>query len=43
MNAIPAKVAGVQELIMVVPTPDGVRKELCIFALVYNLVRQVME
>ncbi len=25
MNAIPAKVAGVQELIMVCPTPDGVR------------------
>ncbi|MEK9719655.1 MAG: histidinol dehydrogenase, partial [Quisquiliibacterium sp.] len=25
MNAIPAKVAGVAELIMVVPTPDGVR------------------
>jgi histidinol dehydrogenase len=25
MNAIPAKVAGVGELIMVVPTPDGVR------------------
>ncbi len=28
MNAIPAKVAGVQELIMVVPTPDGVVNEL---------------
>ena len=25
MNALPAKVAGVKELIMVVPTPDGVR------------------
>jgi histidinol dehydrogenase len=24
MNAIPAKVAGVEELIMVVPTPNGV-------------------
>ena len=24
MNAIPAKVAGVQELVMVVPTPDGI-------------------
>jgi hypothetical protein len=23
-------------------TPDGVRKELCVFALVYNLVRAVM-
>jgi histidinol dehydrogenase len=28
MNAIPAKVAGVQEVIMVVPTPDGVRNQL---------------
>ena len=28
MNAIPAKVAGVTELIMVVPTPDGVINEL---------------
>ena len=28
MNAIPAKVAGVQELIMVVPTPDGIINEL---------------
>ncbi|WP_368931390.1 histidinol dehydrogenase, partial [Achromobacter xylosoxidans] len=25
MNAIPAKVAGVQELVMVTPTPDGAR------------------
>jgi histidinol dehydrogenase len=28
MNAIPAKVAGVEELVMVVPTPDGVINEL---------------
>jgi histidinol dehydrogenase len=28
MNAIPAKVAGVAELIMVVPTPDGIINEL---------------
>lgn len=28
MNAIPAKVAGVKELIMVVPTPDGLVNEL---------------
>ena len=28
MNAIPAKVAGVAELVMVVPTPDGVINEL---------------
>ena len=32
MNAIPARVAGVAELIMVVPTPDGVRNELVLAA-----------
>ena len=32
MNAIPAKVAGVAEVIMVVPTPDGVRNELVLAA-----------
>jgi histidinol dehydrogenase len=32
MNAIPAKVAGVGELVMVVPTPDGVRNELVLAA-----------
>ncbi len=32
MNAIPAKVAGVSELIMVVPTPDGVRNQLVLAA-----------
>jgi histidinol dehydrogenase len=32
MNAIPAKVAGVRELIMVVPTPDGVRNDLVLAA-----------
>ena len=32
MNAIPAKVAGVQELIMVVPTPGGVMNELVLAA-----------
>lgn len=32
MNAIPAKVAGVQEIIMVVPTPDGVRNPLVLAA-----------
>ena len=32
MNAIPAKVAGVAELIMVVPTPDGVSNELVLAA-----------
>lgn len=32
MNAIPARVAGVQEIIMVVPTPDGVKNELVLAA-----------
>jgi histidinol dehydrogenase len=32
MNAIPAKVAGVQEIIMVVPTPGGVKNELVLAA-----------
>jgi len=32
MNAIPAKVAGVQELIMAVPTPNGVTNELVLAA-----------
>ncbi|CAN5891270.1 histidinol dehydrogenase [soil metagenome] len=32
MNAIPAKVAGVQEVIMVVPTPDGVKNSLVLAA-----------
>ncbi|MFU8836952.1 MAG: histidinol dehydrogenase [Thiohalomonadaceae bacterium] len=32
MNAIPAKVAGVRELIMVVPTPDGEVNELVLAA-----------
>lgn len=32
MNAIPAKVAGVNELIMVVPTPGGERNELVLAA-----------
>lgn len=32
MNAIPAKVAGVAEVIMVVPTPDGVRNQLVLAA-----------
>ena len=32
MNAIPAKVAGVRELIMVVPTPRGERNELVLAA-----------
>lgn len=32
MNAIPAKVAGVQEVVMVVPTPGGVRNPLVLAA-----------
>ncbi len=32
MNAIPAKVAGVQEVIMVVPTPNGVKNGLVLAA-----------
>ena len=32
MNALPAKVAGVQELIMVVPTPDGLKNQLVLAA-----------
>jgi len=32
MNAIPAKVAGVSELIMVVPTPDGVINDMVLAA-----------
>ena len=32
MNAIPAKVAGVKEIIMVVPTPDGVKNSLVLAA-----------
>lgn len=32
MNAVPAKVAGVAELIMVVPTPDGVMNDLVLAA-----------
>ena len=32
MNAIPAKVAGVGEIIMVVPTPDGIKNQLVLAA-----------
>jgi histidinol dehydrogenase len=32
MNAIPAKVAGVKEIIMVVPTPDGVKNQMVLAA-----------
>ena len=36
MNAMPAKVAGVGEIIMVVPTPDGVRNPLVLAAVSYT-------
>jgi histidinol dehydrogenase len=32
MNAVPAKVAGVEEIIMVVPTPDGVKNPMVLAA-----------
>ncbi|WP_374563560.1 histidinol dehydrogenase [Nitrosomonas sp.] len=41
MNAIPAKVAGVPELIMVVPTPDGERNELVLAAAAISKVDRV--
>jgi histidinol dehydrogenase len=41
MNAIPAKVAGVKELIMVVPTPDGVRNDLVLAAAAISGVDRV--
>lgn len=41
MNAIPAKVAGVEELIMVVPTPDGVVNDLVLAAAAVSGVDRV--
>jgi histidinol dehydrogenase len=41
MNAIPAKVAGVEQLIMVVPTPDGVVNELVLAAAAISNVDRV--
>ncbi|MFM1978262.1 MAG: Histidinol dehydrogenase [Pseudomonadota bacterium] len=41
MNAIPAKVAGVQELIMVVPTPDGEKNQLVLAAAAISGVDRV--
>lgn len=41
MNAIPARVAGVAELVMVVPTPDGVVNELVLAAAAVVGVDQV--
>jgi len=41
MNALPAKVAGVSELIMVVPTPDGVKNQLVLAAACLSKVDRV--
>jgi len=41
MNAIPAKVAGVEELIMVVPTPNGVTNPLVLAAAYISGVNKV--
>lgn len=41
MNAVPAKVAGVGELIMVVPTPDGVINDLVLAAAAIAAVDRV--
>ncbi len=41
MNAIPAKVAGVAELIMVVPTPDGERNDMVLAAAAISRVDRV--
>ncbi|MDP1935251.1 MAG: histidinol dehydrogenase, partial [Nitrosomonas sp.] len=41
MNAIPAKVAGVKELIMVVPTPGGERNDMVLAAAAISQVDRV--
>lgn len=41
MNAIPAQVAGVKEIIMAVPTPDGARNELVLAAAALSGVTRV--
>lgn len=41
MNAIPAKVAGVQELVMVVPTPNGEKNQLVLAAAAISGVDRV--
>lgn len=41
MNAIPANVAGVSEIVMVVPTPDGTRNELVLAAAALSGVTRV--
>ncbi len=42
MNAIPARVAGVREIIMVVPTPDGVKNPLVLAAALLGGVDRVL-
>ena len=42
MNAIPARVAGVREIIMVVPTPNGVKNELVLAAALIAGVDRVL-
>src|SRR5574343_886839 len=42
MNTIPAKVAGVKELIMVVPTPDGLKNDLVLVAAAISGVDKVL-
>ena len=41
MNAIPARVAGVREIVMVVPTPDGVKNDLVLAAALLGGVDRV--
>ena len=41
MNAIPAQVAGVGEIVMVVPTPDGAKNPLVLAAACLGGVRRV--
>ncbi|MGI4813999.1 MAG: histidinol dehydrogenase [Janthinobacterium lividum] len=42
MNAIPARVAGVREIVMTVPTPDGVRNQLVLAAALLGGVDRVL-
>jgi histidinol dehydrogenase len=41
MNSIPARVAGVREIVMVVPTPDGIHNELVLAAALLGGVDRV--
>ncbi|HEU4853226.1 MAG TPA: histidinol dehydrogenase [Telluria sp.] len=42
MNAIPAKVAGVQDIVMVVPAPDGVKNQMVLAAAAIAGVNRVI-